>query len=214
MKHFVFVVFFLGMLAGASAKNFVRAEIDYVNGTSESVYVGFPISVDSRKISLRSSENGKITKIDAENVRMITVNSNDGLAHLIYSKYKYYLSNMKEKTSKSKAWFLKSGECGDLSLYLDATEYRMKKNSMMAYFASPNSQAYYLHLKKASEEEVTQVALNRSVGPMVAIMANKYFRDCSKEYFSDRPDLVEKIGAKHYNGDVVQLMKDYCGIEE
>ena len=207
MKNILFFLLFIAAFATIDAKQYIKADIDFTDGTNKTMYVGFPINFTAKSFSVKSSEDAKATKLDAASIKMITFSDGEGLVNLVYSGYKRFRIKEGEKVFKNKIWLVMMGGCKDILALYNASKYKIKQGKVLLEYSS-NKEFYYF-LKKSNEDNATIISLNNQFHTFV-VGGDAFFRANAKRLFSDNPALVEKIESKYYEGDIFKLLEEYC----
>jgi hypothetical protein len=182
-KNLFFLLAALCSLQSFAAKKYYPATLIKIDGEKiECLVRGFKI--EDTKLKYKETQKAKPVKIKCAELTRMIVHFDDGDVILDYVKYisGYNFSRGKHKVSKDRMW-MQLAISGPCSLY--ATQ--LYKNT-----------EYYLYAVKKQDEDIPSII----DGVSNKVLAN---------YFSDCPELAEKIRAKKYrnDSDTVQFVNEY-----
>lgn len=210
MKNILLVLLLFSTLQSLHAKRFIKAEIEYKNGSVKSGYVGFPIGGYDKKISFRTKENSKTQKLESDKIFTITFANDGELVQLVRSYGKVY-KNKKEKLSKNQFWGVLVGTCGEISLINEASSYKISKDGQFL-LVYEDGHYPFIFLKKQDEKYAAAISTNYKFAT-IGIGIKAFFRKNASKFFHDNPELVKKIKNKEFE-DIYELFAYYCSMNE
>jgi hypothetical protein len=202
MKHLTLFLFlcFLSFLH-TQAANYVPAKIYLRNGTVKSGLANLLNSNRDKTVKFKTGESSSDETILATDI-----------SSLIYSvgeeEYAFeYLKNYKfnNKTLAKETWHLVMLK-GFVTLYISGfSDMKVKKADLIFTFVETK----YYTVRRKDEQVVTILVLQWLQGGV----DNNYFLKRAKDYFSDYPDLVEKLDKKEFSwedvGKIVTLYNEW-----
>lgn len=180
------------------AQKYHPATLQMKDGSVREALMEFPPS-HHKYFFVKSNEDAKKEKISEAEVEKVEFPDSENGS--VYEFARVHSVRM-GRVSKNPYWMLKV-EDGPASLYLVGS-------SMMtggANFHKVTDMSYYV--MREGEKGATWIG-TEFVSGAIGLGVDKQFRKYSSEYFSDRPDLVERIQNKEWEiNQALELIKEY-----
>lgn len=209
IRNTLLILLFLNTICSLSAKDYIKAEVEYKNGSIKEGYVEFPINSYEKKIKFRNSKDGKTQKIDSNNLESIIFSADGEFFKLLRFNRKMYRGK-KEKIFKKSSWGILEGNCNGLSLIGEASEYKIKKGKLLLVYYDQHYP--FIFFRREGEKYAASIATNYKFATF-GIGIKAYFRKNAKKFFKDNPSLVKKINDKEFE-NIYELFAYYCTLTE
>lgn len=197
MKNLFAVLFLFTFSVTANAEDkYDNGRLIFTDGTSRTGWVETFMGADF--IRFKSSKDSQPEKIASEKIKTISyLNDDNKSIEVEYDRIKVYLGWKQNRISKF-GWY-RVVERGIATLYIKGTV-------MQGSMGNPNS--------KAGFQDYFVIRDGEPAAKMIANISgannNQTFRAKAPLYFSDYPELVEKIKSKEYKWkDLVTSVKEY-----
>lgn len=202
MKKNLFLFILLLCFTSYAAEKY-KADVLFINGATANGYAELPSNkTTDGAINLSESKNGKSTRYKFEDIDKIVYHTDSGNKFLfVRSKIRQVWKTKrktKERVRQFTQWHVLVSSTPYISMYYMGDKFYIDDNDNIVAVATQNSfrmGTIIVSFKRPEEELVTQIAIQVS-GTFGG--QGKMFRQITAAYFSDVPELVQRIENKEF----------------
>lgn len=210
MRKIVFTTLFIFItqLSSLQAKSIIRGYIQLKDSTEIKARLVLPKMTD-KKLSYYD-EKGEKKKISSKDIEQILVwNEKDVNAtqyKFVYKPIKFFVYRNDDFKILDEKWLFVSSEKESLNVYFSAYHYEIDRHGKVTFTTRAKYTGFYsaVWIYFWREGEECPASIDGKPGYL-----GRYFQNFGAKYFSDKPDLVEQIKSKKFNG---LLMEEFLDI--
>ncbi len=189
------------LLTSCGAPNPLRGKVYMKDGSVRMGMIGVP-SPTTKTVGLVPAGQDKTVKLASQDVSYIEVwhekAGEDKASKLMFTSWIELDKKGNKKMSKKKIWMINMVGLPYIAAFATGEGYLVHSDGSASTYTSTNSIGapdIWYYLQRPNEEVPTKIALS-NIASSIFLPANRFFKRWGPHYFSDCPELVEKIKNK------------------